>query len=209
MSAKAVVGLEPHLLGSLAYADLIRDHAPTPLRILDVGAGVGLPGVPLALAFPDAPVWLVERRQRRAAFLRIVTSQLGLDNVTVEANDVQNIAVNTEVAPITCVTAQAVGRLKSVYCLTRHLHGDTVSLVSRKSDVWQDEVAELHRHLYGDVTTDHQNSDYRDSDVYDSNAQNSDVQNSNNQNSDVYTRSLATHGTLVGTTVRGGQPCPS
>ncbi|MDZ7706121.1 MAG: RsmG family class I SAM-dependent methyltransferase [Trueperaceae bacterium] len=176
MSARGLVGLEPHLLDSLAYADLIADTVPHDLRLLDLGSGVGLPGIPLALSFPDRPIWLVERRQRRAAFLRIAASQLGLANVTVVAEDVRDLST----AAISCVSAQAVGRLIGVYCLTRHLHADTVLLVSRKSERWPDELAELRGALPPDASR-----------------------------AEARTRPLATHGTLLGVTLRGGLPCPS
>jgi len=49
----------------------------------DVGAGVGVPGIPLAVLAPESHWTLVEPRQRRWAFLVHVTHLLGLDGVTV------------------------------------------------------------------------------------------------------------------------------
>lgn len=46
--------------------------------ILDVGTGVGLPGVPLAIAFPDVDVTLVDRSGRRLDALRRIQAILGL-----------------------------------------------------------------------------------------------------------------------------------
>lgn len=48
-------------------------------RIADLGSGAGLPGIPLAIALPDATVALVERMQRRVGFLRsaLVATHLG------------------------------------------------------------------------------------------------------------------------------------
>lgn len=44
--------------------------------ILDVGSGVGIPGLPLALAAPARPVWLVEPRTRPVALIRWILNKL-------------------------------------------------------------------------------------------------------------------------------------
>ena len=54
-----------------------------PHRLADVGSGGGVPGVPLAIARPDASVTLFEGVGKKADFLRNVTSELGLRNVAV------------------------------------------------------------------------------------------------------------------------------
>ncbi len=143
MSGVAVGGLGDKVADSLAYAEFVRERLEPHHRILDIGSGVGLPGIPLAVQFPDSPITLVERRQKRASFLKIVVSQLGLENVTVVAEDV----TSWQQSPVTWVTAQAVGRLFNLYCLTHHLHAESVVLMSRKGDVYMEEVAELREKL--------------------------------------------------------------
>lgn len=51
--------------------------------ILDVGSGAGLPGVVLAILYPEVAVTLVEPRKKRANFLRIVKQRLALSHVEV------------------------------------------------------------------------------------------------------------------------------
>lgn len=53
-------------------------------RIADVGSGAGLPGLPLAITEPERAFTLIESRAKRVHFLRHVTGELGLANVTVE-----------------------------------------------------------------------------------------------------------------------------
>jgi 16S rRNA (guanine527-N7)-methyltransferase len=53
-------------------------------RWVDVGSGIGAPGLPLALLVPGVPVTLVEPRTKRVSFLRTVIGSLGLGSVTVE-----------------------------------------------------------------------------------------------------------------------------
>jgi 16S rRNA (guanine(527)-N(7))-methyltransferase RsmG len=52
-------------------------------RVVDIGSGAGLPGIPLAILRPDVSVVLVEPRHRRAAFLERAVLQLGLKRVEV------------------------------------------------------------------------------------------------------------------------------
>ena len=54
-----------------------------PHRLADVGTGGGVPGIPLAVARPDAMVLLIESTKKKAAFLSSAVQALGLTNVTV------------------------------------------------------------------------------------------------------------------------------
>ncbi|MEH0147948.1 16S rRNA (guanine(527)-N(7))-methyltransferase RsmG [Corynebacterium sp. Q4381] len=53
------------------------------ISVADIGSGAGLPGIPLAIARPDLSVTLIEPLLKRSVYLREVTQELGLDNVTV------------------------------------------------------------------------------------------------------------------------------
>ena len=55
---------------------------PEAAKVIDVGSGAGLPGLPLAILRPDTRVTLVEPRQKRAAFLRYAVEQLRLSDRT-------------------------------------------------------------------------------------------------------------------------------
>jgi 16S rRNA (guanine527-N7)-methyltransferase len=58
---------------------VLLDHLGDALRLVDVGSGGGMPGIPLKIARPDLAVTLVEADRRKAAFLVHVAASLGLD----------------------------------------------------------------------------------------------------------------------------------
>jgi 16S rRNA (guanine527-N7)-methyltransferase len=70
---------ERHILNSLPVGTLI----PEGLRVLDVGSGAGLPGIPLAIDRPDLQITLLEPLARRVTFLEHAVATLGLANVTI------------------------------------------------------------------------------------------------------------------------------
>ena len=76
---------EQHELLFLDAAVLIdQSMISTCARVVDVGAGVGAPTLPLAIAWPELRAVLVEPRRKRVAFLRYAVGVLGLqDRVTV------------------------------------------------------------------------------------------------------------------------------
>ena len=57
----------------------------------DIGSGGGLPGIPLAAAFPHIKFCLVERMSKRCAFLENVSAILGLSNVTIINSEAEKI----------------------------------------------------------------------------------------------------------------------
>ncbi|OBK97777.1 16S rRNA (guanine(527)-N(7))-methyltransferase [Mycobacterium sp. 1245499.0] len=63
-----------HILNSAALAELLHPGE----RLIDIGSGAGLPGIPLAIARPDLDVVLLEPLLRRSEFLNEVIDELGL-----------------------------------------------------------------------------------------------------------------------------------
>jgi len=100
ISLTAVTGYEGvqqrHFLESLALLPALRQVdmlAPgRQERVLDLGAGAGLPGLPLKIAAPDLGLTLLEATARKAAFLREVVSELALEQVEVLAGRAEEVA---------------------------------------------------------------------------------------------------------------------
>jgi 16S rRNA (guanine527-N7)-methyltransferase len=90
-----------HILDSLAAAPFLAGRG----RLLDVGSGAGLPGVPLLAVRPNWEGVLLEPRQKRWAFLRTVIRELDLV-AEVDRSRYQDLG---ECAPFDVVTVRAVG----------------------------------------------------------------------------------------------------
>ena len=73
-----------HIADSLAFALLIPDRAST---LVDVGSGVGLPAIPLAIALPELSITIVDRSERRCSLAARALRILGIENVEVRVAD--------------------------------------------------------------------------------------------------------------------------
>jgi 16S rRNA (guanine527-N7)-methyltransferase len=73
-----------HLVDSLTFAVGVDRHART---VLDLGSGVGLPGIPLAILRPNCRFVLLDRSQKRSDLARRAARVLALDNVDVVTAD--------------------------------------------------------------------------------------------------------------------------
>jgi 16S rRNA (guanine(527)-N(7))-methyltransferase GidB len=91
-----------HVLDSVAPWRYFSDAK----HILDAGTGAGLPGIPLALIFPDVRFTLSESIQKKARFVESVVKQLALTNVTVTPRRAEEIL--REQRGIDTITARAV-----------------------------------------------------------------------------------------------------
>ena len=80
-------------------------------RLADLGSGGGVPGIPLAVARPDARVLLVESTKKKAAFLRQAVEQLGLTNIEVSDQRVEDLGLSNRRATFDVATARAVALL--------------------------------------------------------------------------------------------------
>lgn len=147
MSDTGLARLDDHIEDAEAYVDVLARLSPAPTRIMDLGAGAGLPGIVVAAAFEGVWLELVERRRKRATFLRMAAAGVGGAGVEVRSGDVRS----TEGAVVDVVMAQAVGTLGQVYEVTRHRHAARVVLLSRKGPEWRAEVASLEAAIGADV----------------------------------------------------------
>lgn len=111
--------LTHHLLDSLAIVPEIRrigGHTST--RVLDAGAGGGLPGIALAIAAPHLHITLVDKVEKKMAFLTQAKLELALQNVECVHARVETLRPEP---PFELIVARAFASLTEFVRLTRHL----------------------------------------------------------------------------------------
>jgi 16S rRNA (guanine527-N7)-methyltransferase len=103
-----------HLFNSGVLAELV----PPNCRVVDVGSGAGLPGIPLAIARPDIRLSLLEPMARRVAWLQEVVDTLGLE-VEVVRGRAEEPEARRRLGGSDIVTARAVAPLERLakWCL--------------------------------------------------------------------------------------------
>jgi len=123
-----------HLLNSAQLADFV----PSGVRVVDVGAGAGLPGIPLLLARPDLTMTLVEPMLRRTTFLIEVRDALGLAELQV----VRARAEEVGAASADVVVVRAVAPLPRLLAMTLPLLRSGGTLLAMKGSAAAREVDE-------------------------------------------------------------------
>ena len=116
---------ERHVLNSAAVAEAV----PQGARVVDVGSGAGLPGIPLGLARPDVTLSLVEPMARRVEFLEETVAELGRPWQIVRGRAEERSVVSA-VGPVDVVTARAVAALPRLVTWCRSLLRPGVQLVA-------------------------------------------------------------------------------
>lgn len=90
ISRKDIDNLEVnHLLHSLALVKFVKFMPST--TVMDLGTGGGLPGLPLAIYFPDVKFHLVDRVAKKLRVAQDIAEQAGLTNVTFQHGDVLEV----------------------------------------------------------------------------------------------------------------------
>lgn len=126
-----------HILNSAALAELIEPAA----RVVDIGSGAGLPGIPIAIARPDVRVTLVEPMLRRTEFLVEAVTELGLA-VTVVRGRAEDKSVRDAVAGADVVVSRAVAGLDKLSRWSLPLLRPGGRMLALKGERADDEVAE-------------------------------------------------------------------
>ncbi|PIQ42872.1 MAG: 16S rRNA (guanine(527)-N(7))-methyltransferase RsmG [Gammaproteobacteria bacterium CG11_big_fil_rev_8_21_14_0_20_46_22] len=110
-------------------------------RILDVGSGAGLPGIPLAIACPDKQFYLLDTNGKRTRFLTQVKIELGLNNVHVIKSRVETYSPD---GLFTSITSRAFSSLSDFFDKTHHLLEKEGVLLAMKGQYPEEELKAIH-----------------------------------------------------------------
>ncbi|MAF01900.1 16S rRNA (guanine(527)-N(7))-methyltransferase RsmG [Herbaspirillum huttiense] len=129
-----------HLLDSLSAVSAFAGAQ----RVLDVGAGGGLPGIVLAIwaaeAQPQMQITLVDTVSKKTAFLNQVKAQLHLGNVTVLHARVEQLPVEQQ---YDVITSRAFAELKDFVTWSNHLLQQGGKYIALKGVLPQEEIDRL------------------------------------------------------------------
>ncbi len=125
-----------HLLDSLAVLPAFAEAR----RVLDVGAGGGLPGMVLAIARPDLRVSLIDTVHKKTAFLTQAKAELGLANVSVHTGRVEQLQVDES---FDVITSRAFAELADFVIWSAHLLAPGGRFIAMKGVAPQEEIARL------------------------------------------------------------------
>lgn len=129
-----------HIMDSLMIGPLLEGQ-----HFIDVGTGPGLPGIPLAIAYPDKEFILLDSLGKRITFLKQVTYQLSLKNVTAIQSRVEKYQPEK---PFDGVLSRAFSSLNDMVTWCDHLvsknHGKFLAL---KGQFPTNEIENLPSHV--------------------------------------------------------------
>ena len=122
-----------HILNSVVVAELVHPGH----KLADVGSGAGLPGIPMAIARPDAEFVLIEPMERRSSWMLEVVEDLGLKNVRILRSRVEDVTEQD----FDIVTARAVAALDKLLKMCVPLLKPGGALIALKGSKAAEEIA--------------------------------------------------------------------
>jgi len=123
-----------HLLDSLSIVPFIKAG-----RLLDVGTGAGLPGIPLAICFPDTQFTLLDSNGKKIRFCRQAIMELGLKNVKA----VQARIESFDNEAFDQITTRAFTGLENMVAWLSHLLSKKTQLLAMKGALPENEIGQL------------------------------------------------------------------
>ena len=127
-----------HLLDSLAISPYLEGE-----RILDIGSGAGLPGIPLAIANPDKSFVLLDSNGKKTRFLFQVKVALELSNVEVIDARVDEYLSTPDTGEFSLITCRAFSSLSSIVKMIEKPLASGTKLLAMKGVYPHHEIAEL------------------------------------------------------------------
>lgn len=125
-----------HVLDSLSAVPAFTEAQ----NVLDVGSGGGLPGMILAICYPDKKISMIDTVSKKTAFLNQAKAELGLNNVTVYSARVESLQVNQ---PFDVITSRAFSELNNFVNWSQHLLAEGGRFIAMKGVHPQGEMERL------------------------------------------------------------------
>lgn len=136
-----------HFLDSLTVTKAInpKDIGES-LRVIDVGTGAGLPGIPVKILLPGIRLYLLEATAKKAKFLEHLIKKLGLDDVEIVVGRAEEAAHKPQYREkFDLVISRAVATLPALVELTLPFCSVTGSFIAQKKGDIREEVKQSNR----------------------------------------------------------------
>ncbi|MDL9999247.1 16S rRNA (guanine(527)-N(7))-methyltransferase RsmG [Variovorax sp. J22P240] len=130
--------LTHHLLDSLSVIKPLQRERSTEAKLLDVGAGAGLPGVVIAILRDDIDVTCLDAVAKKTAFVQQVASELGLRNLRGLHARVESLTGSYDV-----ISSRAFASLPDFITGSAHLLASGGIWLAMKGRAPDDEIAQL------------------------------------------------------------------
>jgi 16S rRNA (guanine527-N7)-methyltransferase len=127
--------LVKHIMDALVVMPFIQGS-----NIADVGTGPGLPGIPLAIAFPEKAFTLIDSLGKRVRFIKQVCHELGITNVTPIQSRVEDVQANPS---FDLVISRAFASLSDMLQWCEHLVDKKGEFLALKGQLHQDEISKV------------------------------------------------------------------
>jgi 16S rRNA (guanine527-N7)-methyltransferase len=124
-----------HILDSLVVVPFLQGK-----RLIDVGCGAGLPGLPLAICEPFLELTLLDASSKKIRFVRQAVTELGLENVNVVQSRMQEYR---PARSFDMVISRAVSSLRELHEQTSHLLEPGGRMLFMKGMLPDDEIEQL------------------------------------------------------------------
>ena len=134
-----------HALDSLVMVPILNAPGSMHENILDFGTGAGFPGMSLAAVLPHMHFALLDSRQRRMEFLRMVAVQAGIQNISLHTARVEADFAMHASEKFDTLIARAVAPLSDLVTMTENLRCEGQQLLAMKGQYPQAELDALHR----------------------------------------------------------------
>jgi 16S rRNA (guanine527-N7)-methyltransferase len=126
-----------HLLDSLSVSPYL-----TGKNIVDVGSGAGLPGIPLAIIFPEKQFTLMDSVGKKTRFISNAARELGLTNVNVVNGRAEEYQTPN---CFDTMIARAVASVDVLIAISQHLLKKEGQLLMMKSDASHEKISQPHQ----------------------------------------------------------------
>ena len=135
-----------HFLDSLTIIPALRLRVQKILRIIDVGTGAGLPGVPLKIMFPEIELTLLEAKAKKATFLNHLKNALGLNDIEIVPSRAEDMAQQSQYREkFDIVLSRALASLPTLVELTLPFCSVGGCFVAQKKGDIQAEIRQANR----------------------------------------------------------------